>query len=214
MSYQPPNNQPWQQPPNTSYPPQQPFQTNGLPPSPPAWQQSPMPPKKKSKTWLWILIALFIGFGIGYSAHTSGSQSASVSTVATTQATSQPTLAPTQAPTQPAITPTPTHTPIWITTHTYTGNGAKKTATFTVPDEWKILYTCTYQKIDTVTADGALSVSVYGSDASIIDPAAVDVTCKNGVAKIKGETEEHQSGTVYLDINGTGDWTIQVQELK
>jgi hypothetical protein len=182
-----------------------------------------MPPKKKSKTWLWILIALFIGFGIGYSAHTSGSQSASVSTVATTQATSQPTLAPTQAPTQPAITPiptqpaitpTPTHTPIWTTTHTYTGNGAKKTATFTVPDDWKILYTCTYQKIDTVTADGALSVSVYGSDASIIDPAAVDVTCKNGVAKTKGETEEHQSGTVYLDINGTGDWTIQVQELE
>jgi len=208
MSNQPPTNEPWQQP------PQQPFQTNDLPPSPPAWQQPPMPPKKKSKTWLWILIALFIGFGSGYSAHTSGSQSASVSTVATTQATSQPTLAPTQAPTQPAITPTPTHTPIWTTTHTYTGNGAKKTATFTVPDDWKILYTCTYQKIDTVTADGVLSVSVYGSDASIIDPSAVDVTCKNGVAKTKGETEEHQSGIVYLDINGTGDWTIQVQELK
>ena len=62
--------------------------------------------------------------------------------------------------------------------------------------------------------DGVLSVSVYGSDASILDPAAVNATCKSGAALTKGETEEHQSGSVYLDINGTGDWTVQVQELK
>jgi hypothetical protein len=30
----------------------------------------------------------------------------------------------------------------------------------------------------------------------------------------QGETEEHQGGQVYLDITGTGDWTIEVQELK
>jgi hypothetical protein len=97
---------------------------------------------------------------------------------------------------------------------TITGNGSKKTAIFTAPDDWKILYSCTYQNIGGVTGDGALSVSVYGSDGSIIDPGAVDATCKNGVAKTTGETEEHQGGQVYLDVNGTGDWTLLVQELK
>ncbi len=29
-----------------------------------------------------------------------------------------------------------------------------------------------------------------------------------------GETEEHQSGSIYLDINGVGDWSLQVQEMK
>jgi len=37
---------------------------------------------------------------------------------------------------------------------------------------------------------------------------------KNGTAKTTGQTEEHQGGKVYLDINITGDWIIQVQELK
>lgn len=43
MSYQPPNNEPWQSPPppNTFYPQQLPYQAAGLPPSPPQWQQPP-----------------------------------------------------------------------------------------------------------------------------------------------------------------------------
>jgi flagellar basal body-associated protein FliL len=73
MSNQPPNNEPWQSPP--------PYQNGGLPPSPPQWQQppyqqsqqppntyypqqpyqqpyQPMPPKKKSRLWLWIVLAV------------------------------------------------------------------------------------------------------------------------------------------------------------
>lgn len=64
------------------------------------------------------------------------------------------------------------------------------------------------------TADGELAVNVYSSDGTILDTIAVNATCKDGVAKTTGETEEHQGGQVYLDIGGTGDWTIQVQELK
>ena len=83
MSYQPPTNEPWQQPnyqpypqqsppPNTFYPPQQPYQTGGVPPSPnqpyqPYPPQQPMyppqqpmypPPRKKSRIWLWIVLGV------------------------------------------------------------------------------------------------------------------------------------------------------------
>ncbi len=55
MSNQPPNNEPWRQPPNTSYPPQQPYPGNQPYPQQPMY--SP-PPKKKSRTWLWIVLGV------------------------------------------------------------------------------------------------------------------------------------------------------------
>jgi hypothetical protein len=67
MSNQPPNNEPWRQPPNTSYPPQQPYPGNqpyppqqsypGNQPYPPQPMYSP-PPKKKNRTWLWIVLGV------------------------------------------------------------------------------------------------------------------------------------------------------------
>jgi hypothetical protein len=120
--------------------------------------------------------------------------------------------------TQPAsATQAPTTPPValkWATTHTFTGNGTKKTAVFTVPGDWKILYSCVAQAVgDGTFVDGLLGVTVTGTDNTPID-IAVNATCKSGTAKTTGETEEHQGGQVYLDVNGTGDWTIQVQELK
>lgn len=118
-------------------------------------------------------------------------------TTPTVQATA--TTAPTQAP---------THALKWTTTQTINGNGAKKTAIFTVPDDWKILWSC-------VGGDygGYLSVTVYDSNAAYVD-GAVNSMCKAGNQATTGETEEHMSGSVYLDVNGTGDWTLQVQEMK
>jgi hypothetical protein len=124
--------------------------------------------------------------------------------IRTTRPATQPTTKPKQ----------PTTSAKWTTVQTITGNGSKKTAVFSAPNDWKILYSGTYQIIGGVTGDGVLSVSVYGSDGTIIDPSAIYATSKNGVAKTTGETEEHQGGQVYLDVRGTGDWTIQVQELK
>lgn len=81
MSYQPPNQGQWQQPqqPNTQYPPQQ--QQYPQQPGQPQWQQQspyppqqpmyPPPPKKKSRTWLWIVLGVvgFLVLGcIGFSA--------------------------------------------------------------------------------------------------------------------------------------------------
>jgi hypothetical protein len=98
----------------------------------------------------------------------------------------------------------------WTTTHTFRGNGSKKTAIFRVPDDWKILYTCTHQEMG---VEGVLGVIIYTADNTIVD-VAVNATCKPDVNLTKGETEEHQGGDIYLDITGTGDWTVTIQELK
>jgi hypothetical protein len=208
-----PPNQGWgspQQPlprqqPNTQYAPQ--WTPPQVPPQYYQQFQQP-PPKKKSKAWLWIVLgvaALLVCSCIGFAAvSASQQQNTSITSPVDTSSASNPTSAPTQAPAQGT----------WTPTHTFTGNGTKKTEIFTVSNDWKILYTCTFQDIGGVTADGALALTVYGADNSIIDPAAVDATCKQGVAMTKGETEEHQGGQVYLSITGTGDWTITIQELK
>ena len=89
----------------------------------------------------------------------------------------------------------------------------KKTAFFSVPDDWKIVWTCTGQDIDGVAADAVFTVLVYNADGTLAD-SAVNAICKAGSTPTKDNTEEHQSGSVYLDIASTGNWTIQIQELK
>jgi len=86
MSNQPPTNEPWQQPPtnepwqqpysgNQPYPQQPPLQDYGQPqwqqqqpysPQQPMYQQQPMqPPRKKSKTWLWIVLGVIAVLVLG-----------------------------------------------------------------------------------------------------------------------------------------------------
>lgn len=100
----------------------------------------------------------------------------------------------------------------WTTTHTFSGNGVQKTAIFSISSDWKLFYTCTYQQIgSSTTVEGYLGVSVYNADGTMED-VAVNSSCKQ--AKTTGETEEHVGGNIYLAMNGTGDWSIQIQELK
>jgi hypothetical protein len=175
-------------------------------PAPQQFQQVPTPPTKKGffnkklgPVPLWaIIIVLIVVVAVGVSASKGGGSSSTTTTQ--NGGTTQPTA-------------TPTHTPKWTTVQTFTGNGEKKTAIFSVPDDWKIVWSCTGQNIDGVTADGALTVLVYNSDGSLAD-TAVNATCKAGSKPTTDNTEEHQSGSVYLDVNATGDWTIQIQELK
>jgi hypothetical protein len=123
-------------------------------------------------------------------------------------ATGSPAPTATQPPSTPTAIPTPTQPPKWTTVQRFSGNGIKKTAIFSVPDDWKILYSC-------IGGDfgGYLGVTVYDSHATYVDQA-VNAMCKAGSKATTGETEEHQAGSVYLDINGTGDWSLQVQVLK
>lgn len=123
----------------------------------------------------------------------------------TTQATHAP-----KATNTPKATATPTHTPKWTTVQTFQGNGTKKTATFSVPDNWKIVWSC-----DPNSFDGSqfnVIVSVYNDDGTPLDYAAVNTMCSS--SNTGDSTQEHQGGSVYLDIDSEGSWTVQVQVLK
>ncbi len=116
-----------------------------------------------------------------------------------------------QTPVQPDQTTPAENAPsgTWTTTQTFTGNGIRSTAIFSVSSDWKLLYTCANQ--DNGQVDGVLTVEVYGADNTLQD-VALDATCHT--AHDTGETEEHQGGSIYLKISGTGDWAVQVQELQ
>jgi hypothetical protein len=166
------------------------------------------PQKLKSRNRLWLIIGamILVLIVIGAIVSQAGNKSQSVTTSQATQPAS------TGQQQQPSAQPT--YALQWTTVQTITGNGSKKTAIFTAPADWKIVWSCIGQKIDGVTADGLLVVSVYNAGGSIADPGAVDAMCKAGQTKTTGETEEHQAGQVYLSVVGTGDWTIQIQESK
>jgi hypothetical protein len=185
--------QPYPQPSQQLYDPSSQFRPSYTP-SPQAIPPMPPPPapKKKSRTWLWIMalvVVFFFGVGVGNTGHSSST---------TTPDTSSNAGQPTTAPTKPQS---------WQTTHTFTGNGAKKTETFTVADDWKISWSC--QGI--YGTDAPLFISVAGD---VTDPNAASTSCKAAGPKTTGSTEEHQGGKVYLDINSGIDWTITIQELK
>ena len=190
---QPPQ-QPYYPPPNTYYPPQQ--QYAPPPPMP--------PPKKKRRTWLWIVLgvlAMLLLGCIGVVALATSVSKTNTSTIATTIATTVPTTAPTTKAS------TPQSGQKWTTTHTFSGSSSKKTPFFTVPDDWKINWTCRGGEFS-----GNLSVTVYGPNNSYVD-LPVNAECPAGKT-VSDTTEEHQSGNIYLDISALSDWTLQIQELK
>jgi hypothetical protein len=208
-----------QQPPNDqqpTYPPTQPY-TQYAPPPPYPMQQppySPMmtppkPPKRKRPVLVWIILGLMLI--VGYISYQSFLNTPVPSP--TPVATQVPATGTTPATTQPpAATPTPTHALKWTTVQTFSGNGEKKTGNFTVPDSWRILWTC-QGLTDGTGIDGILYINVYNSDGTPLDPDAVGATCAYG--KVTSDnTEEHTGGTVYLDVNTGLSWTIKVQVLK
>jgi hypothetical protein len=195
----------WQQQPDyaqppTYYPPQP--QNQQPPVKPPVKAR---PPKKRSPL-VWLISGLIVGVIIGYAVHVPSSQSTSPTTSATTQATNQPT----QEATTAAVTPTPAHTPKWTTVQTFTGNGSKKTGIFTMPNDWKILWSCNPSSF--YGGQYNVIVNVDNSDGSYLDEATINTLCHAG--NTSDQTEEHQGGQVYLDVTSEGSWTIQVQELK
>jgi hypothetical protein len=141
------------------------------------------------------------------------------------QPTSTPTMTPTSTPTPaPTMIPTPTPTPAptmiptptstshgkWITTQTYSGNGSQKTAIFAVPNDWKLNWSCDPTKSS--IGEYIIIISVYNSDGTSLDLGAINTTCKSG--NVSGTTEEHQAGSVYLDIASGDNWKVAVQEPK
>ncbi|HEY4382955.1 MAG TPA: hypothetical protein VGN34_00565 [Ktedonobacteraceae bacterium] len=206
-----------QQPPSgeySQYQPQGQPQYHQQPPQqyqPPMPQQQPpvAPPVKKRHFWRWIILSAIIGIFIGYAAHSGGgSSTAPDTTTSSAVATTAPQSAATTAPT---AKPAPTQAPkpkTWTTTQTFTGNGGKKTASFTVAgNDWKILWSCQ----ETNGLDSPLFIIVYDGNNNMVD--SPQTTCKASTTTT-GETEEHQGGTFYLDVNTAVTWTLKVQELK
>jgi len=142
-----------------------------------------------------ILVACFLVLALSACGNETGTTSSPAA------ATSAPTATPT-------ATPKPTQPPKWTTVQKFSGNGTKKTAIFAVPDDWKILYSCTGGDFE-----GFLAVTVYDSQNTYID-GAISATCKAGSTATTGETEEHQAGSIYLSVDSTGDWSLQIQALK
>ncbi|HLG62733.1 MAG TPA: hypothetical protein VKY19_12410 [Ktedonosporobacter sp.] len=112
-------------------PPEQPSYLQQQPYYPPQMQPGSLPPpvqpkQRKAPIWVWITIGIMLLAVCGISnaiRTTPNGQTANsaVTTANSDTATSQP------------ETPTPTpKPPVWTTTHTFNGNGAKKTETFTV----------------------------------------------------------------------------------
>lgn len=152
-----------------------------------------------------VLLCMLCGLMSTALSHGGSSPTTGQTGGSTTQATNTPSATNTPKPTA-----TPTHTPKWTTVQTFTGNGDKKTGTFTVPDDWKIVWSCDPNSFDGIQFN--VIVDVYGSDGTPIDPGAVNTICKSG--NTGDSTEEHQGGDVYLDVQSEGAWTIQVQVLK
>lgn len=187
-----------QQPPQ---PPEYPRQPYGAPP--------PVQPKKRKWPWWAWAIGIFLVLGIcGGISQALGISSTPTTTSTTTTSASSPTATPT-----PATTPTPSPTPhplVWTTVQTFSGNGNKKTATFSAPGDWKIIWKC--DPTANVLGQYNIIVDVKNLDGSDLDPGAINTICKSG--NVTGETEERTGGQVYLDVSSEDNWTIQIQVQK
>src|SRR5258708_28588603 len=164
------------------------------------WQKQPPAPKKRGRGKFFAigcgaLAALVVFIAIIAIAASSGNNGTAPSKTANSATT--PTTQATQAAGH------------WTTTHTFTGNGSKHTATFNAPSDWKIVWKC-----DPASFAVAYNVIIEVDNASDSSPLdlPVNTTCKAG--NTTDSSEEHQGGSVYLNVTSEGDWTIQVQELK
>src|SRR6266704_3421046 len=128
-----------QQPPQGhERPPQPPYYPPGpqYPQQPPYYPPPGQPPKKRRRLPIFLLVgALLLCVIIGVAVATSPKPTSTTTTSATS----------TSAGNTATTVPTKASTPVqqkWTTTHTFTGNGNKKTAIFSVPDDWKIVWKC------------------------------------------------------------------------
>lgn len=205
--------QPPAEPMPSSQPSYQPHLSQPLPPSPPSWQPPyhppPTPPSsRKPQTPLGLvsisilLVAALIALvALAYQAGRNSVASAPQPIILTQPPT------PSATPVPPTPTATSVPQPSWTTVQSFSGSNYKKTAIFSVPTDWKLLWTCTPDGF----GDGNFSILIYSADNSPVD-LAVNALCKTGMTS--DETEEHQNGSIYLDVTAHAPWTIQIQVLQ
>ncbi len=164
----------------------------------------PQPPRKTKRVWLIVgvvvlLLAVCGALGNAVS-HNGRTPAISVITASSTQPGTPP---------KPTSKPTQVHKPAWTTVANFSGNGSKKTATFSVPDDWKIVWKCDHSSFQGY--DYNVIILVYNSDGTLAD-SGVNTLCSK--SNEQGETEIRTAGNVYLDVTSEAVWSVQIQELK
>ena len=159
---------------------------------PPQQPQRQTPPSQNNGRPWWISLIVLAVILVPYFWSRSGFHLPSTSTPISSQSVQQD---------------QPTAIPGWTIAQTFTGTGAQKTALFTVPNDYKIVWAC-YGIFG--GSDGLLFVHVMGADNSYVDASAVNANCP-GNTTTSGSTEEHQGGKIYLAMQAAGDWSVEVQ---
>jgi hypothetical protein len=156
--------------------------------------------QQNKQDWSFLGVILAILAGIALLGGVSHFMSSGTSSSSTTQSTSYQATAIDQS------TPVPTMPTSWTVAQTFTGNGTQKTALFTVPGTWKLVWSCIPS-----TFDGSynVQVDVDTPGGSSLDAGAVNTICQAG--NISGSTYEYQGGQVYLDVNSEAYWKITIQ---
>ena len=104
---------------------------------------------------------------------------------------------PTKQPTSPAVSQAPKS---WHTVTTFTGNGIKQTAPFSIQGgEWRMNWQTTGQFNFILNADSTDGSSESCSGANIIGNGSDTSYC-------------YQSGQFYLEVNTGNQWTITVED--
>lgn len=97
----------------------------------------------------------------------------------------------------------------WMTVKTFTGKGSQKTLLFTVPNNWRIVWSCDLTSHNNTSY--YLFVHATSAVNTLLDDS-VETTCSQN--NTQNFSQLHQGGKVYLNILSQGSWIIQVQALK
>jgi hypothetical protein len=119
-----------------------------------------------------------------------------------------PTATPNLALT-PSITPSrssSTNSTKLPATETFTGNGVKKTTSFTVPKSWKIVWSCDLSSHNNTSYDMIIHANTI---TNTLLANGVETTCSKN--NTHGLITMNQAGKIYLVIISEGNWTVQVQ---
>ena len=94
----------------------------------------------------------------------------------------------------------------WITSQTFTGNGAKKTSSFSVPTIWRIVWSCDPASHNNTSYNLFIHANTVNN---VLLANSVETTCNKN--NTHSTSMMHQAGKVYLSIISEGKWQVQVQ---
>jgi hypothetical protein len=89
---------------------------------------------------------------------------------------------------------------------TFTGNGVKKTTSFTAPKSWKIVWSCDLSSHNNTSYDIIIHANTINNT---LLANGVETTCNKN--NTHGFITMNQAGKIYLVIISEGNWTVQVQ---